>query len=109
MGPVSTRWYEENNIPYVLKKTSGKLLPQIEYKDFTSYSGGRIDIYGLDEEEYYAGKDEYGIGIMLSEDWYALSEWLDDFETDELLPYKELISEFEKAHGKQIRWWQDET
>jgi hypothetical protein len=44
MGPVATRWYEEKNIPYVLKMTSGRFGPAKEYKDFTeSYSCGRID------------------------------------------------------------------
>lgn len=48
-------------------------------------------------------------GAMRTEDWNELDIWLDDFETDELLPYKELISEFEKAHGKQIRWVNNES
>ena len=110
MGPVSTRWYEENNIPYVLKKTLGKILPQIEYKDFTSYSCGRIDIRGLDEEDgYWCGQHEYGINIMLSEDWYALTEWLDDFKSEELVPYDLLIEQFETHYKKQLRWVNNES
>jgi hypothetical protein len=52
---------------------------------------------------------EISEGAMRTEDWNELDIWLDDFETDELLPYKELISEFEKAHGKQIRWVNNES
>ena len=105
MGPVSTRWYEEQNVPYVLKMTSGKFTPAIEYKDFTeSYSCGRIDIRGLDEEEYYCGQSEYGVAPMRTEDWNALSGWLDDFKSDKLIPYETLISLFEDNYCKKIRW-----
>ena len=105
MGPVSNQWYEEQNIPYVLKMTSGVFAPAIEYKYFTeSYSCGRIDIRGLDEEEYYCGQDEYGVDPMHTEDWNALSEWLDDFKSDKLIPYETLISLFEDNYCKKIRW-----
>ena len=105
MGPVSTRWYEENNIPYVLKMTSGRFGPAKEYKDFTeSYSCGRIDIHGLDNEEYYGGQHEYSLSVMRTEDWNALGSWLDKLETDELMPYDLLIEQFETHYKKQIRW-----
>ena len=110
MGPVATRWYEENNIPYVLKTTSGKFGPVKEYKDFTeSYSCGRIDIRGLGEEEYYCGQSEYGVAPMRTEDWNALGDWLDNIEDESLTTYKELISQFEKVYTQLIRWQQDEN
>lgn len=106
MGPISTRWYEERNIPYVLKKTSGKILPAVEYKDYTeSYSAGRIDVYGLCEEEYWCGKSEYSLGVMKSESWNLLSEFFDDFESEDLLPYDDLIQRFESDTGHKIDWW----
>lgn len=105
MGPVATRWYEENNIPYVLKTTSGKFGPVKEYKDFTeSYSCGRIDIRGLDNEEYWGGQHEYSVAPMRTEDWNALGDWLDNIEDESLTTYKELISQFEKDYGKTITW-----
>ena len=105
MGPISTRWYEDNNIPYVLKMSSGRFGPIKEYKSYTeSYSGGRIDIYGLDEEEYWGGKHEYGIGVMRTEDWNALSKWLNNLRTHKLHTYNELICNFEKDYGQLIRW-----
>jgi len=108
MGPISTRWYDERNIPFEMKKTSGNiLLPVVEYKDYLeNYSCGRIDIRGLDEEEYYSGWYEYGVAPMRTEDWNALSDWLDDLTTTELWDYDMLISIFEGEvlNGRKIRW-----
>tara|TARA_R100000541_G_scaffold58996_2_gene71369 strand:+ start:4330 stop:4698 length:369 start_codon:yes stop_codon:yes gene_type:complete len=106
MGPIATRWYEERNIPYVLKKTSGKILPAVEYKDFTeSYSCGRIDIYGLDESEYWGGKSEYGVPVMKTESWNLLSDYLNDYESSELVSYEDLIEDFETRSKHKIEWW----
>ena len=105
MGPVSTRWYEDNNIPYVLKMSSGRFGPIKEYKSYTeSYSCGRIDIYGLDNEEYWGGKSEYSLGVMRTEDWNALGDWLDKLTTSSLCSYKELLHDFEKDYGQSIKW-----
>ena len=108
MGPITTRWYEEHNIPYVLKKTSGKVLPPVEYKDFTeSYSCGRIDIYGLDESEHWGGKAEYSVPVMKTESWNLLSDYLDDYESSELVSYEDLIEDFETRSKHKIEWWVD--
>ena len=107
MGPIATRWYEDNNIPYVEGKTfvskyTGK---SITPKDYEQYAGGRIDIYGLDESEHWGGKSEYSLPVMPAKDWNAFSEWLDKLESSVLLTYKELISDFEKEYGQRIEWW----
>mgnify|MGYP003678728728 FL=1 len=109
MGPIATRWYEERDIPFEIRETSGKILPKTEYKHFLeSYSCGRIDIYGLDEQEYYAGKKEYGLAPMLTEDWNALGDWLDNIEDEYIvMTYKELIHQFENHYGKPIRWYDE--
>jgi hypothetical protein len=73
------------------------------------YAGGRIDIHGLDPEKYYNGTDEYGLDVMHGEDWNALSDWLDEFESEEKVPYDELIALFENDYGKKIRWADDTT
>ena len=102
MGPISKRWYEDKNVPFVWKRTSGKHLPAVDYREYLeSYSGGRIDIRGVPDDLY--GR-EYGLPIMPTEDWCALSDWLDDFESEELVPYEDLIRQFEEHHGKPIRW-----
>jgi len=105
MGPCSTRWYEDNNIPYVWSKCAGGM----EYKDYVPYSGGRIDIYGLDYKEYYGGRNEYGLDIMLSEDWHALSYWLDNLQTETLWPLDKLLEHFECYNGEKIRWFKYES
>ena len=105
MGPVSTRWYEERDIPFELRKTSGKILPVVEYKDFLeSYSCGRIDIYGLDEDAYWCGKSEYSVAPMRTEDWNAFGDWLDNIKDERLITYEELIRQFEEHYGQPIRW-----
>ena len=106
MGPVSTRWYEERDIPFELRMTSGKFIqPPREYKHYLeSYSCGRIDIRGLDEEENYGGWGEYSVAPMRTEDWNDFGDWLDELETYELTTYEELIDQFEHHNGKSIRW-----
>lgn len=88
MGPISKAWCDEHG-------------------DY--WSGGRIDIYGLDEQEYWGGKSEYSVAPMRDEDWNKLQDWLDELQTETLLPYKELISQFEKDYGKAISWAADKT
>ena len=83
MGPVNLKWIEEHG---------------------EGWSGGRIDIRGLPEEEYYDGRHEYRLPIMRTEDWNALSDYLLDLTTEELLPYNILIEQFETHYGKRIRW-----
>ena len=109
MGPISNKWYEDRNIPFVMKKSKGvEPFPVREYKDYLeSYSCGRIDIYGLDAEEYWCGKHEYGVAPMRTEDWDDLSDWLNDFESEELVPYEDLIRQFEEHYGKPIRWYEE--
>tara|TARA_R110000782_G_scaffold221607_1_gene308811 strand:+ start:261 stop:593 length:333 start_codon:yes stop_codon:yes gene_type:complete len=105
MGPISTKWYEDRDIPFVMKRTSGKHLPAVDYKEYLeSYSGGRIDIRGVPDEPWGL---EYGLPIMHTEDWCALSDWLNDFESEELVLYNSLIEQFEEHYGKPIRWLLD--
>lgn len=102
MGPVATSWYEVRDIPFVMKESSGVLLPKKEYKEFLeSYSCGRIDIRGDTESPW---GDEYGVAPMRTEDWNAFSDWLDDLDTTYLWTYKELLEGFEKETQTTIRW-----
>ena len=80
MGPVNYDWVKEHG---------------------EHWSGGRIDIYGTDSE-YPA---EYSLGIMHSEDWNALTKWLDTVETDDVWTCEQLLEHFEKFYGKKIRYW----
>lgn len=69
------------------------------------WAGGRIDIYGLDESEYYCGKSEYSLPIMHRESWNKFSDWLDEFETPELATFREIVNTFEFETGHKILWW----
>lgn len=82
-GPINQNWIKEHG---------------------DCWFAGRIDIYGVPGEHYPL---EYGLEPMHSEDWNALSDWLDTFETDDLWQYEHLIEQFEKHYGKKIRWWNE--
>lgn len=85
MGPISKAWCDEHG-------------------DY--WSGGRIDIYGAPGEHYPI---EYGLPIMHTEDWNALTNWLDSLETEELWSFEDLIGNFQLIHNTKIRWWKDES
>ena len=104
MGPIATRWYEDRNIPFVMKETSGKILPKTEYKEFLeSYSCGRIDIRD-DTKIGYDGWNEYSVAPMRTEDWNAFSDWLYNMQTEELWSYEKLIEHFQYYNKADIRW-----
>ena len=84
MGPINQKWIEEHG---------------------DCWSGGRIDIYGVPGEHYPI---EYGLPVMHTEDWNALSDWLDNLETAELWSFEDLIGNFQLIHDTKIRWWKDE-
>lgn len=104
MGPVATRWYDERNIPFVMKETSGKHLPKFEYKEYLyEYSCGRIDIRD-DTKLGYDGWDEYSVAPMRTEDWNAFTDWLYNMQTEELWSYEKLIEHFQYYNKADIRW-----
>lgn len=86
MGPYGDSWYKERNL-------DGSVL----------YSGGRIDIRGLDPNIYYDGCHEYGLPPMNHADFIKLSSWLEGFRTHNLVSFEELIKLFEEDCG-EIRW-----
>ena len=80
----------------------------LEYDEITThYCGGRIDIRGVPGDEYWNGWHEYSLPIMHGKSWNLLSDWLDDFTSETLLGYDELIQTFEKDTGHIIEWWED--
>ena len=85
MGPINQKWIEEHG---------------------DCWAGGRIDIYGVPGEHYPI---EYGLPVMHTEDWNALSDWLDDLETEELWSFEDLIGNFQLIHDTKIRWWKDDN
>lgn len=91
MGPINVDWYIERGLDPMVDR----------------WSAGRIDIYGLDEENYYNGMLEYSLPPMHDDSWGELSEWMDDLETEELLTFEEIIDKFQDETGHKIIWASD--
>jgi hypothetical protein len=96
MGPISLDWYTKRGIDVV------------DGWPETIYYGGRIDVRGLPFDEYYNGGTEYGLGVMLGEDWSALSDWMRSYKTEELTPRDALLKDFEAWYGRRIRWYEQD-
>ena len=88
MGPVHLQWFEERNTT-------------------EHWYGGRIDIYGLDERDHYAGMDEYSLPVMDEPSWAKFQDWLDEYTSEELTSYEDLIIMFERETKHKIRWADD--
>jgi len=88
MGPLDDKWFAERNT------------------DEPWYSG-RIDIEGLDEEEYYSGMSEYPLPPMDEDSWSRFTDWLNDYVTPTLVSYETIIEDFEEDTGFEIRWASD--
>ena len=110
MGPIYSEWYRERGLmrtrsvviqsEAVAKVTGHEVGDLVEYEEpLEYYAGGRIDIYGADEYPL-----EYGLPPMHSEDWKRLSNWLDTIETYNVWTYEDLIGNFERFIGREIRW-----
>ena len=117
MGPINLNWYRERGLTEkktrivtedsILLEMGRKVGDVLEYDEVTTYySGGRIDIRGVPDEPWGL---EYGVAPMHGEDWNALSDYLWDLTTEDLLSYNELIEQFETHYGKKIRWADDIT
>lgn len=83
MGPVNKKWIEKH----------GK-----------GWASGRIDVYGLDEYEYYDGKTEFSVYPMRDIYWSRFGWWLQQ-QRDEVLPsLQQLVEDFEEETGWEIEW-----
>ena len=90
MGPASTKWYEDNNIPYNII---------MERKRYTEYAGGRIDIH-CETCQW----QEIACPIMIGTDWNLLHDFCDEFESDKQLNEVEFFDEFEKWLGRPVNF-----
>ena len=115
MGPISLDWFRERGLTEIADVTvDSKILAEVYGVELggtvtrevvTEYwCGGRIDIYGLDETEYYGGMSEYSLPVMDGESWNLFSDWLENYETIELKTYEQLLSAFEADTDHKIRW-----
>ena len=112
MGPISMDWFRERGLVREVEKAfeSADIAEAfgmdvgekyIVDEISTYYSAGRIDIRGVPDEPYGL---EYGLAPMHGEDWNALSDFLNNFTSETLVSYEQLIELFETNYGKKIRW-----
>ena len=87
MGPINSNWIKEHG---------------------NYWAGGRIDIRD-DTKQGYEGWNEYSLPPMHGEDWNSFSEWLDDFTTERLFSFEDLIAQYEQESGTVIRWWKEKN
>lgn len=87
MGPVNKDWIEKNG---------------------NHWRGGRIDVHDEHADYFDHSTREFGVPLMHAEDWSMFSEWLWDFESDEVLNLDQLVGLYECEHPK-IRWFLDQT
>jgi hypothetical protein len=119
MGPINIDWYRErgftgtrvrplNEYDISVREGRAQVGDPVEVEEVTvPCGGGRIDIYGLDESEYYGGMHEYSVPPMKMESWGRLTEWLDEFETKELWTFEQIIEEFER-NNEPVEWIDDD-
>jgi hypothetical protein len=111
MGPWHLDWYRQRGLTKKVTKVLEKDSPWsdkksgdvIEYDEITEhYAGGRIDFHNPYTDSMYS--DEMGVPLMRAEDWSSFGNWLDNFETYDILNLEQLVNEYEKTNPP-IRWW----
>lgn len=108
MGVVSTKWYDDYNIPYTLETRYSKLLgKEVTLKHYHKYyCCGRIDVSGHPDHPW---NYEYSVGVMDGESWDAFGEWLDNLTLDYLPDsIDDIVEMFEKETGFKINWFEEE-
>ena len=119
MGPVNMDWYRQRGFTDMRVRSLNEYDKWVRegYRHVgdpiwvesvtVTCAAGRIDIYGLDETEYYGGTHEYSVPPMKIESWNRLTEWLEELETTDLWTYEQIIQEFER-NNKPVEWIDDE-
>ena len=107
MGPVSLDWYRARGLTQTETKVGDNDCMLYKAGEaFTSetitthYSCGRIDVRGIPGEPY---GDEISVPPMLSTDWRAFGNWLDDVQTMSIWTLEDLVTAYEQ-HNPKITW-----
>ena len=80
MGPINLQWYRDRGILFVDKCTPAVM-----------YAGGRIDVYGVSEDDYYDGRTAISLPVMTASSFNAFSAFLKELKTHKLLSYEQLV------------------
>ncbi|ATS94036.1 hypothetical protein P13BB106kb_p052 [Pectobacterium phage DU_PP_V] len=103
MGPVSNRWYEENNIPYTEEEKFNSILGEVvKIRTYeTKYGAGRVDIH--DASPFGS---ELGVPLMDMQSWNRLGHYLANLKTtDAPRNLAELVNWYEQDTGETINWF----
>lgn len=100
MGPINKQWVEEHGNHWA----GGR----IDIREYIDLSEEKLDSLTAEEEldlyELSPWGEEYGLPIMHSEDWCRFRDWLSNYKTEKLVPYKQIIDDYEKTNPA-IRWF----
>ena len=118
MGPISMDWFRERGLTEMVDKEittpmeaqiyNANIGDTVQTEDIAeSWYGGRIDIYGLDETEYYGGMSEYSLPIMDGPSYAKFQDWLEEYTSEELTSFEDLCIIFEREMNHKIRWADD--
>lgn len=108
MGPVSLEWYRQRGLTQVehhvgehdcMLYKAGEAFTSETIT--THYSCGRIDVRGIPDEPY---GDEIGVPPMLSTDWCAFGDWLDNIKTMSVWTLTDLVEAYEFQTNTKITW-----
>lgn len=107
MGPVSLSWYRARGLTQIEHKIATEDSMLYNHSErytsesiTTHYSCGRIDVRGIPDEPY---GDEIGVPPMLSSDWRAFGDWLDDVQTMSVWTLENLVEAYQQ-YNPQITW-----
>lgn len=108
MGPATLDWYRARGLTQVEHHIGDRdCMLYSAGEAFTSetitthYSCGRIDVRGIPDEPY---GDEIGVPPMLSSDWQAFGDWLDDVRTCSVWTLQDLVIAYEYHTNSKITW-----
>ena len=113
MGPWHLDWYRERGLTKRVTKVLDKDSPfsdkkkgdVVEYDEITEhYAGGRLDFWNPYSDSMYP--DEMGVPLMRAEDWRSFGDWLNTYETDDVLTLEQLVYVYEQKNPP-IRWWKE--
>jgi hypothetical protein len=110
MGVANMQWYRDRGLTKKVTKvlendsiiTTRKAGDIVEIEEITEpYSCGRLDFWNPYNDSMFS--DELSVPPMRNEDWSSFGDWLDTFETDDVLNLDQLVELYEQTNPK-IRW-----
>lgn len=67
------------------------------------WTGGIVECRNISSDD--VNSKELSVPLMVDEDYYTLSEWLEMVVTDDLMTEKDLYEKFNRYLGRDIKWF----